>query len=96
MAIEMAFPLIVTLLFFAGAFLLVGRHLRGMQQQRDLPSRDAWLATRGEAGASCAQCGSGEFVEQGLDDKDDDTRIVRCAGCNALLYRYERQISGSH
>ena len=90
MAIEMAFPLIVTLLFFAGAFLLVGRHLRSMQRQRDLPSRDAWLAARGEAGASCPGCGSYETEEQGLDDKDDDTRVVRCAQCRTLLYRYER------
>lgn len=90
MAIEMAFPLLITLFFFAGAFVLVGRHLKGMQAQRDLPSRDAWLASRGVAGECCGHCGSSQFDDRGLDDKDDDKRVVSCAQCKALLYRYQR------
>lgn len=90
MAFEMAFPLLVTLFFFVGAFLLVGHHLRSQRAQRGLPSRDTWLASRGEAGASCARCDSYETEERGLDDKDDTVRVVSCANCKALLYRFDR------
>lgn len=90
MAIEMAFPLLVTLFFFLGAFVLVSNHLRSMKAQRNLPLREEWLAERGEEGAACPKCGSASIREQGLDSNADDSRVVSCGECREFLYRLQR------
>lgn len=90
----MALPAIMFVAFFAITFVLFTRHLRHMKAQRDLPTRDAFFNAQGGSGA-CPGCGSAERAEHGLDDKDDDCRIVACAQCSKLLYQYEREREAS-
>lgn len=78
--------LIVT--FFGGALAVISIHMRQMSVRRALPLRDAYQAQHGKL--NCLRCSSGEQREFGLDDKDDDKRVVACAACNRELFQYLR------
>ncbi len=88
MAIQIAIPLFVTFCLFVIAFVLMTRHARHMQRQRNLPQREDFLAAHAGR-AACPSCAGVSFREHGLDSGDDTCRIVCCAQCGALLYRYE-------
>lgn len=75
--------------FFVGALILINIHMRQMSARRNLPLRDAYQAQHGNL--NCQRCTSSEQREFGLDDKDDDKRIVACVACERDLYQFVRQ-----
>ena len=93
MATEIAIPLLITLSLFAVAFVVMTRHVRHMQRQRQLPSREAFLAAH-EGRAACPVCAGESFRERGLDGQNDACRVVSCDRCGQLLYRDERPAAG--
>lgn len=86
MDILVAVILIAT--FFVGALVIISVHMRQMSARRKLPLRDAYQAQHGNL--NCQRCASSEQREFGLDDKDDDKRIVACVACERDLYQFVR------
>lgn len=84
-------PIYVAFFFFLGASFLLNLHQRYQRRQRELPELDAYLADTGSSEPSCRSCASPNLSETGLLHNEDDTRIVSCADCKTLLYRYERE-----
>ncbi|NMG42754.1 hypothetical protein GPA22_03265 [Aromatoleum toluvorans] len=90
---DVPFPVLVAAVFLFGSLAIVHLAMRHQDAQRALPERDQYLATHGLQSVSCAHCQSTETRELGLDDAEDDRRIVACARCNKLLFRYTRGVS---
>jgi len=84
----------VPMLFLIGLFffmwLLLYAHQRREKQKRALPLRESFLAAHGKPEPSCHACGKSELKDEGLGSGRDARRIVSCAACDTLLYRYER------
>ncbi|ENO86814.1 hypothetical protein [Thauera linaloolentis] len=82
------------MLFLIGLFfvmwLVLYAHQRRERQKRALPLREDFLAAQGQPEAACHACGKGELKDEGLGSGRDVRRIVSCAACDTLLYRYER------
>ena len=87
---DVPWPLLVFLLLFIITIIIVSRHQRYMNAQRNLPDRDAFLAAHGNE-VRCHKCAGTQTAEHGLDSKDDPIRIVTCADCKALLYQFRRE-----
>lgn len=86
MDILVAVILIAT--FFIGALVIISIHMRQMSVRRALPLRDAYQTQHGNL--NCLRCSSSKQREFGLDDKDDDKRVVACAGCERELFQFVR------
>ncbi|MBN9422824.1 MAG: hypothetical protein J0I91_10185 [Candidatus Accumulibacter sp.] len=83
---ELIIPVIIIFTFFIGSFVLISMHLRKMGQRRALPERDAYRQRHGSL--ACRHCGATGARDYGLDDQNDDKRIVACADCGKDLFQY--------
>lgn len=88
---DIPFPILVAFTFLFGCLFVLHLHRRQQDAQRALPERAEYLAKHGQQAPACDRCGSNQLKEMGLHDSDDARRIVSCAGCNQMLYRYERE-----
>jgi hypothetical protein len=59
-----------------------------MSRRRALPLREAYLQQNGSL--RCTHCTAEDPREFGLDDKDDDKRIIACTACKRDLYQFVR------
>lgn len=87
---DIPFPLLVAFTFLFGCLAVLHVHRRQQQAQRALPDREAFLALHRQEAPACPKCGSHDTREFGLNDSGDDRRIVACAGCDHLMYQYQR------
>ncbi|WP_018991547.1 hypothetical protein [Aromatoleum toluclasticum] len=87
---DVPFPVLVAAVFLLTSLTIVHLAMRHQNAQRALPERDAYLATHGLQAVACAHCQSTETRELGLDDAEDDRRLVACARCEKMLFRYTR------
>lgn len=85
---ELIFPVIIIFTFFIGSFVLISLHLRKMGRRRALPERAAYQQRHGSL--ICHHCGASGARDYGLDDQNDDKRIVACADCSEDLFQYLR------
>jgi hypothetical protein len=90
---DVPFPILVAAVFLFGCLAVLHIHRRQHEAQRALPQRAAYLATHRQQMPACARCGSSDTREFGLDEGEDPHRIVACAKCDRLMYRYRRTTS---
>lgn len=87
---EIAFPTIFIVLFFIGMWWIMHSHYRREDAKRALPQREIYASQHGGGAAACHRCAGAELKDEGLDSGADSKRIVSCARCKTLLYRYQR------
>lgn len=82
------------ILFIVGVFftfwLILRKFHRLEQRKRALPDLNAYLYANNQTAPRCRACAATEFKDEGLTHGQDERRIVSCAACATLLYRYER------
>ena len=49
---------------------------------------NGYLYANNQTEARCNACDSTEFKDEGLTHGKDERRIISCARCNAMLYRF--------
>ena len=82
------------ILFIMGVFLVFWLILRKFhrleQKKRALPELSAYLYAnnQSESAPRCSACDSTELKDEGLTHGKDERRIISCARCNAMLYRF--------
>jgi hypothetical protein len=80
------------ILFIMGIFftfwLILRKFHRLEQKKRDLPDLSGYLYANNQTEARCSACDSTEFKDEGLTHGKDERRIISCARCNTLLYRF--------
>jgi len=87
---DIPFPLLIAFLFLFGCLAMLQLHRRQQDAQRALPDREAYLAANGQSEPACLGCGSLRTREFGLNDGEDNRRVVACAECDRLMYQYLR------
>lgn len=80
------------ILFIMGVFLTFWLILRKFhrleQKKRALPELNAYLYAHNQTAPRCHACDSAELKDEGLTHGKDERRIISCARCNTLLYRF--------
>lgn len=88
-------PMVFLIGLFFLMWLVLHTHQRIEKRKRDLPLREDYLAAHARAEPACHACGKGQLKDEGLGSGRDTRRIVSCAACDTLLYRYERPAEAS-
>lgn len=83
-------PMLFVVVVFFGMWLVMHAHQRREKEKRALPLREAYLQAHGLAEARCHACGSTELSDIGLSHGRDERRVVSCAKCGELMYRFSR------
>lgn len=87
---DFPFPILIAVLFLFVCLAVLHLHQRQQNQRRALPLRADYFAAHGIETPVCVHCRSIDTRDVGLNDSTDHRRIVSCARCNRMLYRYER------
>lgn len=87
---DFPFPILIAVLFLFVCLAVLHLHQRQLARQRALPLRADYFAAHGLETPVCVHCRSIDTRDIGLNDSTDHRRIVSCAQCNKMLYRYER------
>jgi len=82
-------PMVFLIGLFFFMWLVLFTHQRIEKRKRALPLREDYLAAQGRVEPACHACGKDQLKDEGLGSGRDTRRIVSCAACATLLYRYE-------
>ena len=83
------FPILFILAVFFTFWLILRKFHRLEQKKRALPDLNAYLYANNQTEARCRASDSAELKEEGLTHGKDERRIIACASCNTLLYRFD-------
>ncbi len=82
------FPIIFIILVFFTFWLILDKFHRLEQKKRALPELSGYLDANNQTEARCSACDSTELKDEGLSHGKDERRIISCARCNTMLYRF--------
>lgn len=83
-------PMLFIVLVFFGMWLVMHTHQRRENEKRALPLRETYLETHSLSAPRCHACGSTELSDIGLTHGKDERRVVSCAKCGELMFRFSR------
>ncbi|MFA7607859.1 MAG: hypothetical protein WCY08_14870 [Rhodocyclaceae bacterium] len=81
-------PIYIAVFFFLGGTIVLDVHRRYQNRLRNLPALEDYLRQHAQQQACCHACSGSELKEWGLTHGTDRQRVVVCARCSTLLYRY--------
>ena len=82
------FPLLFIMGVFLTFWLILRKFHRLERKKRALPDLNAYLYANNQTEPRCSACDATEFKDEGLTHGEDERRIISCARCNAMLYRF--------
>ncbi|WP_345792144.1 hypothetical protein AAG895_11485 [Thauera sp. JM12B12] len=82
-------PILFIMAVFFTFWLILRKFHRLEQKKRALPDLAGYLDANKQAEARCSACDCTEFKDEGLSHGKDARRIISCARCNTLLYRFD-------
>lgn len=82
------FPILFIMAVFFVFWLILRKFHRLEQRKRSLPDLNGYLYANKQNEARCHACDSTELKDEGLTHGKDERRIISCARCNTMLYRF--------
>lgn len=83
-------PMLFIVMVFFCMWLIMHNHQRREKEKRLLPVRDDYLQAHRLTEPRCHACGSSELNDVGLTHGKDERRVVSCAQCGEMMYRFSR------
>lgn len=82
------FPILFIMGVFFVFWLILRKFHRLEQKKRALPDLNAYLHAHNQTEPRCSACNATELKDEGLTHGKDERRIISCAHCNTMLYRF--------